>query len=262
MAEMYQIIENEDIPTLVTDGGFLSWIRGYRMQVSMTVDGVGCNSSSASTMHHDLRYIDELELSYDKTQLLKSMIVFSHVWEACGNDHLFWSDKKKAFTAIDKLIVDTEESIDSLFPTDYYGTENLFKLVKHGIKKFPNDPLHKVFRLTSTTKDSITHVGTVCASLNLLAARTLHDEMFYILDLKEVFGDDSKHINNTILGRLLFLVEARAGISNKINGYNVNGKSVTVGDVYTRSYNEDGSNNTLEHHLAHSRIARNMKYLK
>lgn len=55
--EKLRVFTNEDdVPMMETPLGFLSYFRGYRVQVSSTKEGIGDNGSSPTTLEWDMRY--------------------------------------------------------------------------------------------------------------------------------------------------------------------------------------------------------------
>ena len=49
-----EVTSSHDVPVLEFEEGFLSWFRGYRMQVSMTLEGVGNKGASPTGMNYEI----------------------------------------------------------------------------------------------------------------------------------------------------------------------------------------------------------------
>lgn len=56
MEKLRVFINEDDVPMMETPLGFLSFFRGYRVQLSGTEGGIGDNGSSPTTLEWDMRY--------------------------------------------------------------------------------------------------------------------------------------------------------------------------------------------------------------
>ena len=126
----YKIIKSPDgVPVLqFALGENLSWFRGYRMQVSGSVDGIMDFGSSSSTMEDELGCC---EILVNKTPLQK-LVLWGHVVEACAE-----------YPVLEQV---PEETINAFMTAtmqyDHHCTKTTFSLeddVKKQIKGLPDD---------------------------------------------------------------------------------------------------------------------------
>lgn len=240
---------NDGVPTLEFEEGFLSWFRGYRFQVSGTLEGVGNNGSSASTLESDLCLSDNYSMKATKVTLLKHIIVASHIFESTSTFPIFWEKVFENDTILNQLLAETND-LDHRISTGDFELGYLLSYINRRSQLTIED--NSVIYAVATNSHSQNVGALVYLSDTSIALKpiTTDNTEWAIIPIKELLGADfiGKDRQSLMLRLFYFLqlvtkitIDSRGGIKY-LEGGDVAGevatysKLVSPSEIYDRVY--------------------------
>lgn len=242
------ILEEDNIPILAFgESQFLSWFRGYRVQVSMSPEGRGDNGSSATTLASDLRtirgfsYDETIESFKDVEKKYSKFVLLSHILEASNQYGKFISWMRTNSVLFDKFVEQTAD-FDSLLGFEEFNLVPLTDSIKEVKELDTADELKSILTSFGDISNEKTVSAVISIGKDYIAVKSFDEEVWHVLDISDLFpkednltdGVDGYYgfVWNCLLQRLVYVV-----------GYKAN---LRITQHYSRSYNFDANVKTSD----------------
>lgn len=213
--------DGDTIPILEFGGAqHLSWFRGYRMQVSMSPEGVGDHGSSTATMASDLRLLDNLEIPEETKMKYKKLIFLSHVLEASMRygDFIKWL---KTYPALFNEFAVQTANEDSNLEFEDFDLKSLTDLIEVTKDIHVVNEAGVALTISGGPKDNRLISSAVSIGADYIAIQSFKDNSWHALRMGDLFkegdsyGEQADYFGyewKEIMGRMIFVVAFSANI--------------------------------------------------